>query len=126
MTTSKFTRWYDRDPRLKSVVNFLEKAPEEVRTDVAMDIIQLIIQENFTNSEELISFAKANYIGSGQRWYDTDELVHTAIEMLKLLNDRERSVLVHEIADSIKYFSISNYGKENETDKSGNRYLPNQ
>ncbi|MEW5819906.1 MAG: hypothetical protein AB1782_06915 [Cyanobacteriota bacterium] len=101
----KFMRWYDKDPQLKTIINFLEKAPDEMRNDVAMDLIQIIVQEDFTTSDELITFAKSNYIGSGQRWYDIDELVHTAIEMIKLLNDDERRVVLSEVAQTILHIS---------------------
>jgi hypothetical protein len=121
---TKFTRWYDKDPRLKAIITFLEKSPEEVRIDVAMDIIQLIIQENFTSSDQLIDFARANYIGTGQRWYDSDEMVHTAVEMLKLLSEAERNILLREVADSLIYFSASNIREKNERSTTGNRYLP--
>ena len=73
MTRKDHCRWYDKDPQLKSILKFLEKAPDEMKSDVAIDLIQIIIQENFTTSEELIHFAKTNYIGKGQRWYDVLE-----------------------------------------------------
>lgn len=102
---NKHKRWYDSDPQLKMVLNFLEVAPDNIRSDVAMDIIQIILQEDFTSTDELINFSRNNYIGSSERWYDIDDLIHTAVEMIKLLNDDERTIVLSEAAQSIMYFT---------------------
>lgn len=125
MMDSKKERWYDRDPQLKTILAFLEKAPDEMRTDVAMEMIQFIIEENFTTSEELIQFAKTNYVGRGQRWYDVDDLVHTAVEMIKLLTDDERRIVLSEVAQSILYFS-ANQKDIYEKPLTGHRHLPDK
>ena len=103
----KKERWYDKDPQLRSIMKFLELSNEEVKVDIAMDIIQVIVQENYTDSDGLIEFAKTNYIGNAQRWYDTDDVVHTAIEMLKILDINERKAVLSEIAETIMYYSIN-------------------
>lgn len=100
-------RWYDKDPQLKTILRFLENAPDNMKQDVCMDMIQVIIQENFTTSDELMSFARQNYVGNAQRWYDIDDLVHTAVEMVKLLDDEERQIVLSEVAHTILYFSAN-------------------
>jgi hypothetical protein len=113
MTENSNLRWYDRDPKLKGIVTLLKKAPEDVKSDLAMDIIQVIIQENFTTSDELMGFAGKNYVGKTQRWYDSDEMIHTAVEMLKLLNERELQIVMREIADTYLYL-LKNMTQDNE------------
>ena len=119
---NKHKRWYDTDPQLKMVLNFLEVAPDDLRSDVAMDIIQIVLHEEFTSTDEFINFARDNYIGSSQRWYDIDDLIHTAVEMIKLLNDQERAVVLSEAAQTIMYFS-ANKKDFYEKPATGNRYL---
>lgn len=125
MKLNKNERWYDKDPQLKTIMKFLEKAPEDIKVDVAMDLMQLIIQEDYTDPEGLIEFAKSNYIGNAERWYDADDVVHTAIEMLKLVKEHDRQLIIKEIAETIMFF-VAQSGKEHERLVTGNRYLPNK
>ena len=101
----KETRWYDKNQGLKNILNFLENAPQEIRINVAIDIIQFITQENFASINELAEFSKTNYIGQANRWYDADYTVHSAIEMLKLLTEQELYIVINEIASSIVFFT---------------------
>ena len=122
MSVDSKARWYDKDPQLKGILNILQKAPDDMRQDIAMEIIQIIINENFTTSDDLLSFAKSNYIGEAKRWYDLDELVHTAVEMIKLLSDSERQIVLFEVAQSILYFSAT-FGEEYEKSATRNGHM---
>ena len=99
------SRWYDSDPRLKSLMHFLELASPSIKKDVTMDIMQIIIQEGFRTSDEIIEFFKDHKAGNYSRWYDKNEVTHSGIELLKILNEEEKQTILPEIVNGILYFN---------------------
>ncbi|MDD3014569.1 MAG: hypothetical protein PHC34_12775 [Candidatus Gastranaerophilales bacterium] len=97
----QFTRWYDRDNNLKFIINVLEKMDEETRRLFASDIIQILVSDKYPNTDEFIDQISANSISSKNRWYDCDELVHSAVEMLKYADTDEKKELLKEFLYSI-------------------------
>ena len=125
MLNSNKERWYDQDPLLKQILLFLESATPFVRYNITMDLMQIIIQENYIPADELMDFLKNNYSGTNKRWYDQNEVSYCAIEMLKLLQDNERKIVLEELINSISYF-INEAGNNDERLDSWNRYLSNK
>jgi len=97
----QFTRWYDKDNNLKFIINVLEKMDEETRKLFASDIIQILLSDKYPNTDELIEQINGNYNLSRNRWYDNDDLVHSAVEMLKYANTVEKKELLKEFLYSI-------------------------
>jgi len=120
----KVTRWYDRNEDLKKIIDFLEYASNDLRINVAMDIIQFIIQENFASAKEITEFAQTNYTGNSTRWYDIDDTVHSALEMLKLLNDRELRIVINEMASSIVFFTQHQQKEKSKSNHSSHSSSP--
>lgn len=96
-----FTRWYDSDNNIKFIVNVLEKMDSESRKSLAADIIQILINDKGQNTDELIENITANPVLSLNRWYDQDETVHSAVEMLKFTDNDEKKELLKEFLYSI-------------------------
>jgi len=97
----QFTRWYDRDNNLKFIVSVLEKMDEETRKLFASDIIQILLSDKYPNTDEFIEQISANSVSSRNRWYDQDDLVHSAVEMLKLADTEEKKELLKEFLYSV-------------------------
>ena len=90
----KYVRWYDKDPDLSSLMSFLESLNEDVRDEVAQDLIQIILSEIKTNPDGEISLLNENKITEYKRWYDKNLSLHSAIEIIKNLNEEQRKQII--------------------------------
>lgn len=100
-----FKRWYDKDIILQKIVSLLENLDEETQNDIANDIIQLIIDKQY-DSDEFIRIINAKTLPAENRWYDKNETVQAAVEMLKDTDEYERKELFNELL--ISFFNFSN------------------
>lgn len=97
----KYVRWYDKDPDLSSLMSFLESLNEEIRDEVAQDLIQIILSEVEANPDGEISHLNENKITEYKRWYDKNISLHSAIEIIKNLGDEQRKEIISLIMESI-------------------------
>lgn len=93
----KNIRWYDKNPKLKQVVEFVEGLPAEYQDIVAKDIIQLLIQDFNLNFDEHINCVGSNYNYCCKRNHDKNIDLFTSFEIIKGLEDD----LQHRVAESI-------------------------
>ena len=95
-------RWYENDPTVASVVSRMEYSSEDVRRKLAMAMIKIIIGKRIYEMENLDDLTRSIYYGyeysGGNRWYDADSTVRTAMEML---NDCPAH-LQYEVAAELK------------------------
>lgn len=97
----KYVRWYDKDPDLSNLMTFLEGLNEDVREEIAQDLIQIIMSELNTNKDGEISLLADNKIIEYKRWYDKNVSLHSAIEIIKNLGTKERKEIISLIMESI-------------------------
>lgn len=101
----KVKRWYEQNPQLKIIIDTLKTLNEDVQVAVANDIIQMILENENKFTDEFIEKIHSVYHPTGRRWYDKNETVMSAIEMVKHLeNDKQQELLI-EILYSILYFN---------------------
>ena len=98
---ANFVRWYDRDKHLSTFLGLLEGLSRGVQSDVAMDImlnLPVIADENLNDFVNNMSLA-----GTGQyrRWYDYSPQIHSAVEVMKQLNESQRDIIIASSADII-------------------------
>lgn len=108
------TRWYDKDNQIKLLIEALEKIDDESQLSVALDVIQMVIFDRGNNTDDFIKKMNSLYIPARNRWYDKEENIHSAVEMLKFVEEPERSELLREILYSIMYFNDLNKAAEEE------------
>lgn len=101
MNVMKYVRWYDKDPDLSRLMAFLESLNEQVREEIAQDLIQIILSELETNKDGEISQLADNKITEYKRWYDKNLSLHSAIEIIKNLGDEQRKEIISLIMESI-------------------------
>ena len=111
----KYVRWYDKDPDLSSLMSFLESLNEDVRDEIAQDLIQIILSEIKANTDGEISHLNENKITEYKRWYDKNLSLHSAVEIIKNLNDEQRKEIISLIMESIvQILTEYNYEKNEE------------
>ena len=96
-----YTRWYDRDKYLKLLMETLEHLDENLQKSVASDLIQMIIQEKGEEADIFLDQINAEYSPIKRRWYDKEENIKSAVEMLKYIDEEERIEVINEILYSI-------------------------
>lgn len=96
-----YVRWYDKDPDLSHLMKFMESLNDEIRDEIAQDLIQIILGELETNQDSELSLLSENNKGGYKRWYDKNLSLHSAIEIIKNLGDEQRDEILSLIMESI-------------------------
>lgn len=105
-------RWYDKNPNLKEVFEFLEGLDVKLQKTIAKDIMQILVNDfNFDLDYELNRINK-NYNFNCKRWYDKDTDLFSAFEIIKSLSTKFQDVITKKIIENI----ISIYLKEGTND----------
>jgi hypothetical protein len=92
-----YTRWYDQDDRIRFILDTLESLEEAIRYEAAEDLMQIIINNKYPPElDEFLNQLNSSYVANRRRWYDRDERVHSAVEMLKYINEGEKRELLRE------------------------------
>ena len=97
----KYVRWYDKDPDLSKLMAFIQTLNDEIREEIAADLIQIVMNEVGTNHDDEISILSASKVTEYKRWYDTNLSLHSAIEIIKNLDENIRVEIVSLIMESI-------------------------
>lgn len=96
------TRWYDKDKFSKVIVETMELLDEETRVELALDLVQVIIQGRYIDRvDDFIEKVNVRCFVMGKRWYDKNATVCSAIEMLKHIDISKKSDLLKEFLCSL-------------------------
>ena len=119
-------RWYDRDPVLSNSMKILENSDDETQIKVALNIIKIIIEHNIAYSEysgveEIIDAVDEGLVNKkGNRWYDIDKTLRTAIAMLENSDQEVQFSVAKEMAkmvvDKIKSGSEGMFDDDDDDD----------
>ncbi len=100
-------RWYDKDPVLSKAMKILETTDDQVQLKIAINLIKIIIEHNietdkFRSVEDLLSAVEEGRCEKGnERWYDLDQTIRTAIQMLENCPEKTQSSIAREVAGLI-------------------------
>ena len=95
-------RWYDRQNKLKNIVESLKNLDSGARHTFALDIIQATINKQ-SDKDNFLEVLDREAIERGRRWYDRSDMVRSAIEMLKYLPAFEVEELFKDTIISLIY-----------------------
>ena len=110
-----YVRWYDKDPDLSHLMKFLESLNEDIREEIAQDLIQIILGEIRTNQDGEISILADSKITEYKRWYDRNLSLHSAVEIIKNLDTEKRKEIISLLMESkVQILTSYNYDTENE------------
>jgi len=100
-------RWYDKDPVLSRSMKILENSDDETQIKVSLNIIKIIIEHNIAYSEysgveEIIDAVDEGLVNkNGNRWYDIDKTLRTAITMLEKSDEDVQISVAKEMAKMV-------------------------
>lgn len=96
-----YVRWYDKDSDLSRLMSFIEGLPDDIKDEIAQDLIQIILSEVKTNQDnELFQLSESN-ITEYRRWYDKNVHLHSAVEIIKNLDTQKRKEIISLLMESI-------------------------
>ncbi len=120
---TEYRRWYDKDPILSKTMKVLQTSTDEDQIRMSINLIKIIIEHNiesksFTSIEDIMEAVNEGVIEKGNaRWYDIDNTVRTAIQMLENCSEEMRSKIAKKMADMIvEKFNTSDDDKQEDDD----------
>lgn len=102
-----FSRWYDKDPILSMSMKTLQNTDDASQIKIALNLIKVIIEHNIESSEfegveDILSAVEDGMTKRGNaRWYDLDETIRTAIQMLEACSSEARQKIATEMANLV-------------------------
>jgi hypothetical protein len=106
-------RWYDNDPALHKAMEQLRLAPDNYQAQVALNIIKIIVEHQAerdnidSDSTEILNTALPrqrswNQHREHRRWYDVQETLSSAIQLLVDSPEDLQKSLIPSIAQMIE------------------------
>jgi hypothetical protein len=107
MEEKNLRRWYDKDPVLSKTMKILQTSDDDFQIKMAINLIKVIIEHNiesnqFQSIEDIMSAVNDGRIEKGSsRWYDIDNTVRTAMQMLENCSPQAQHEIAHQMAGMI-------------------------
>jgi len=114
----KNRRWYDKDPILSKAMRILATSKDEIQLKIALNIIRVVIEHNieaesFKSVDDILGAVEDGRCEKGnERWYDLNETIRTAVQMLENSADEVKSIVSQNIVSLIKEKLTSTYETE--------------
>ena len=102
--SNQYRRWYDKDPILQRSMETLEHSDDEAQIKIALNLIKIIIEHNISNEaytevgDILSAVEDGTESTEGNRWYDLNSTVRTAINMLENCPFSTQKAIAKEMA----------------------------
>ncbi len=111
-------RWYDEDPALGKAIEQLRQAPDKHQAQIALNIIKIIVEhQTEASADGTVESLKQN-VNNGEsieqqilrrRWYDINEVLHSAMQLLHDSPDELQKSLNPSIAQMIESSLAKHY-----------------
>lgn len=110
MTSSEYQRWYDRDPVLSQALESLRQAPDKYQAQVALNIILIIVEHQIeartlASVDDLmgtIEDSRSQSQNYYRRWYDVNETLRSAIQLLQDCPDDVQKQVIPSISKMVE------------------------
>lgn len=111
-----YRRWYDHEPVLSNALILLKEAPDAYQAQIALNIIKIIVEhqiegetslpvdvlEHFLADPKCCPGMSQKQSSERRRWYDVNQTLHSAIEMIKDCPPDHKDKVVPLIATMIE------------------------
>lgn len=96
-------RWYDKNPDLKDIFEFIEGLDESIQKKIANDIVQILLNDFGLDLDEKINNISKNYTYECKRWYDNNIDLFTSFDIIKDLSEELQNEIAKKIVESILF-----------------------
>lgn len=105
----EYVRWYDKDIHLHAIVSIFEKLPQEIQDEAAQDLLQIVLTQTSMTCDDKIVYLHQNAPPSYKRWYDKNINLHSAIELLKTCDEKQKKDICQAVLEFLYQISAE-YG----------------
>ena len=120
-------RWYDRDPLLSKMMRILKDSDDDFQIKMAINLIKVIIEhhidtDQFQSINDIMMAVQDGHIDKGNaRWYDADNTLRTAIQMLESCPVDMQRRITKDIAEKIisEFNNIDTKNQETDEEPEG-------
>lgn len=111
-------RWYDKNPLLKEVFEFIQKLDTHAQIEIAKDILQILMSDSNIDIDKALNEINQERPKNCNRWYDSNIDLHSSFAILKKLPDGYRKIILDRIIESalLMYFGHVDVEMDNEYD----------
>lgn len=102
----KSIRWYDRNPDLKEVFEFIQGLAPDIQNKIAHEILHILMHDFNLNLDEKINNIVKNYTYDCNRWYDRNVNLFSSFEIIKDMTSVQRAQVIEKIITSILFVYI--------------------
>ena len=96
----KHVRWYDKNPELKEVFEFIQGLDDSAQDAIAQDILQILMNDFTLDLDREINQICENYNYQCKRWYDKNIDMFTSFEIIKNLPDEMKKQVMNKIIET--------------------------
>lgn len=104
----KYVRWYDTNPDLKDVFEFIQELDDSIQKKIAEGILQILMNDFNLDLDEKINTISKNYTYKCKRWYDNNIDLFTSFDIIKSLPHELQNEIVRKIVESILFVYLEN------------------
>jgi hypothetical protein len=99
-------RWYDKNPLMKDVFEFIQKLDFTNQSEIAKDILQILVKDLDINLDDSLNKISENYNYTCKRWYDNNIDLYSSFEVLKQLSAEQQKYVMNRVIESalLMYF----------------------
>lgn len=101
-----YSRWYDKNPDLKEVFEFIENLDEESKISIAQEILQILVSDFGLDMDSKINKISAEYNYDCNRWYDYNIDLFTSFELIKDFGDVQQQEAINKIITTILFMYL--------------------
>lgn len=109
-------RWYDQDPVLARAMEQLRLAPDRAQAQIALNIIKIVVEHRIEDTTDIAPETLSTLLNNGtlphrnsgddhrehRRWYDVQETLSSAIQLLSDCPDDLQKRIIPSIAHMIE------------------------
>ncbi|MCR4880983.1 MAG: hypothetical protein K6A44_03415 [bacterium] len=125
--SNEVRRWYDRDPLLSKMMRVLKNSDDDFQIKMAINLIKVIIEhhidtDQFQSINDIMMAVQDGHIDKGNaRWYDADNTLRTAIQMLESCPPDMQRRITKDIAEKIinEFNQIDKKNQESDEEPEG-------
>lgn len=97
----EYIRWYDKNPELSEIFEFIRGLDENLQDKISQDILQVMMNDFNINLDDKINEVSGKYTFECKRWYDSNADFFTVFSILKTLPDGLKTEVVKKIVESV-------------------------
>ena len=102
----KYIRWYDKNPDLREVFDFIETLNESYQIQIAHDILQILMNDFNLDLDYEINKITKNSTFPCKRWYDKNIDLFTCFEMIKGFSKELQETIIRKIIQTALFMYI--------------------